>query len=193
MRRLLAPALVAGSLTFGPACRDARKSDTMSAPDVSSKPSAPAGDAPVVGGPLAQIVARAATGEGSGPRLRFQRGHELSGITTFTVGEDGAYTLERTSRRGGPPASFAGTLDGAQRQALFGAVERGAVLALTSSSRPLGDDEQPINLELDGGGERFALTLWAEDARDDPRFGQLTTVLYPLLDQLSAGTIRLKP
>jgi hypothetical protein len=94
---------------------------------------------------------------------------------------------------GGPPLSFTGQLDAAQRQALYGALSRAAILSVAPSTRPIGDDEQPIAVELDGAGEHFALLLWADDARDNPHFSEPTAALYPLLDQLSGHQIQLRP
>lgn len=179
------------SLAVG--CRDNRKSETMPAHDVPSQPptTRPAGAASTA--KLAEAIEKAATAQSLGPRFRFQRGHEMSGITAFEVGDDGAYALSRTSRKGDPPLSFTGRLEAAQRQALFSALSRAAILTVASSTRPIGDDEQPISVELDGAGERFALSIWAGDARDSPRFGELTAALYPMLDQLSGGKIQLRP
>ena len=52
---------------------------------------------------------------------------------------------------------------------------------------------QPSSVELDGAGEHFALSIWAGDARDNPRFSELTAALYPLLDQLSGHQVQLRP
>ena len=193
-RGLAGWAMMACLSSLGVGCRDTRKSETMSAHDVPSEPSParPAG-APPATGKLAEAIEKAAAGQGPGPRFRFQRGHEMSGITAFDVSEGGAYTLSRTSRKGGPPLSFAGQLEATQGQALFGALSAATILAVAPSTRPIGDDEQPISIELEGAGERFALSIWAGDARDSPRFGKLTAALYPLLDQLSGGKIQLRP
>jgi len=175
-------------------CRENRKSETMTAHDVTSPPASPRppGAAPVTR-KLAEAIDKAATHAGSSPHFRFKRGHEISGITTFDVRDDGSYELSRTPRKGGPPLAFTGRLDAAQRQALFGALSRAAILSVASSTRPLGDDEQPIAVELDGAGEHFALSIWAGDARDSPQFSELAAQLYPLLDHLSGGALLLQP
>ena len=124
-----------GSLGVG--CRENRKSETMSAHDpLEPSPARPAG----AGQPtakLAEAIEKAAAGQGPGPHVRFQRGHEMSGITTFEVRDDGSYALSRTSRKGGPPLSFTGQLDAAQRQVLYGALSHAAILTVASSSRPI--------------------------------------------------------
>lgn len=165
----------------------------MSAHDPSEpSPARPAGAGQATA-KLAEAIEKAAAGQGRGPHVRFQRGHEMSGITTFEVRDDGSYALSRTSRKGGPPLSFTGQLDAAQRQALYGALSHAAILTVAPSSRPIGDDEQPISLELDGVGERFVLSIWADDARDNPHVSDLTAALYPLLDQLSGHQVQLRP
>jgi hypothetical protein len=180
-----------GSLGVG--CRENRKSETMSAHDPSEpSPAHPAGAVPATA-KLTETIEKAAAGQGRGPHVRFQRGHEMSGITAFDVHDDGSYALSRTSRKGGPPLSFTGQLDAAQRQALYGALSRAAILTVAPSTRPIGDDEQPISVELDGAGEHFALSIWADDARNNPHFSELTAALYSLLDQLSGHQIQLRP
>jgi hypothetical protein len=67
------------------------------------------------------------------------------------------------------------------------------ILTVAPSTRPIGDDEQPISVELDGAGAQFSLSIWAGDAHDNARLGELTAALYPLLDQLSGGKIQLRP
>ncbi len=166
----------------------------MTSHDVTSQPAStrPPGAAPATG-KLAEAIDKAATQAGSSPHFRFQRGHEMSGITTFDIRDDGSYELSRTPRKGGPPLSFTGRLDGTLRQALFGTLSRAAILSVASSTRPLGDDEQPITIELDGAGEHFELAIWAGDARDSPQLHELTAQLYPLIDHLSSGKISLQP
>ena len=44
-----------------------------------------------------------------------------------------------------------------------------------------------------GAGQTFTLRIWAADARDSTAFGVLAAALYPLLEQVSAGGITLRP
>ncbi len=194
MARFTRHAIVAGVAAIGAAaggCGEKGKSDTMAANDVSSAPAAaaPAGAT----GKLAEFIAKAAGGDGPGPHVHFQRGHEMSGITDFDVSPDGAFALTRSSRKGGPPQEFRGQLDASQRQALYAALAKAAILSVPSSTRPIGDDEQPIVVSLDGAGQTFTLRIWAADARDSAAFGVLAAALYPLLERLSAGGITLRP
>ena len=142
---------------------------------------------------LAEAIDKAASSDGPGPHVHFQRGHEMSGVTDFDVSPDGAFVLIRSSRKGGPPQEFRGQLDAGQRQALYGALAKAAIVSVPSSTRPIGDDEQPIVVSLDGAGQTFTLRIWAGDARDSAAFGVLPAALYPLLEQLSAGGITLRP
>lgn len=179
--------VVASLWSFGTGCRENRKSETMPAHDSPTTPS-PAAAA----GKLTEMIDKAAAGQVPAPHFRFQRGHELSGITDFEVKEDGSYALSRTSRKGGAPVAYSGTLEVVQRQQLFGALSRAAILSIPPSTRNIGDDEQPISVTLDGAGDRFILTIWAGDARDNQQFSAFATELYALLDQLSGGTIQLR-
>lgn len=191
--RFTGHAILAGFAAIGAAaggCGEKGRSAAIAANDVSSAPAtAPAG----VTAKLAQLVDDAADGRGTGPHVNFQRGHELSGVTDFDVSPDGAFVLTRSSRKGGAPQAFRGQLDAGQRQALYAALAKSAILSLPNSTRPIGDDEQPIVVALAGAGQAFTLRIWAGDARDSPAVGVFTAALSPLLEQLSAGAITLRP
>ena len=117
----------------------------------------------------------------------------MSGVTDFDVSPDGAFVLTRSSRNGGPPQAFRGQLDTGQRQALYAALAKSAILSVPSSTRPIGDDEQPIVVALDGAGQARTLRILAGDARDSAAGGVFTAAVYPVLEQLSAGAITLRP
>lgn len=194
MARFTRHALVAGVASLGAAaggCGEKGTSDTMAANDVSSQPAAAAPASATA--KLAEAIAKAAGRDGPGPHVHFQRGHEMSGITDLDVGPDGGFVLTRSSRKGGPPQEYRGQLDAGQRQALYAALAKAAILAVPSSTRPIGDDEQPIVLALNGAGQTFTLRIWAGDARDSAAFGVVAAALYPMIAQLSGGGITLRP
>ena len=155
-------------------------------------PQAPASASPARA-KLTESIEKAAAGQPHGLHFHYQRGHEMSGIVSFRVGKDGPYELSRTARKNTGPLAFTGKLDAAQLQALYGALARASILEVPSSTRPIGDDEQPIVLRIGDGHQLFELTLWAMDARENARFTDFTSTLYPLIEKLSQGQIQLRP
>ena len=125
--------------------------------------------------------------------FEFHRGHEMSGITTFTVEADGSFSLARTAYKAYDAVSVDGMLSAEQIQTLYGAVSRVNVLDIESSTRAIGDDEQPISLEIGDGQSSHKLVIWAKDARENAQFSAFSTTVYALFDTLSDGAIKLRP
>jgi hypothetical protein len=198
--------MLASLIVCNPGCREDRKSAIMPPPGpapvqpsttpraslTGSSSPAPATASPATG-KLAEAIEKAAAGQARGLHFKYQRGHEMSGIASFSVGDTGAYELSRTARKSVGPLAFTGQLDAAQSQALYGALARASILQVPPSTRPIGDDEQPIALHVDDGQHSFDLSIWANDARDSSQFSELTSTLYPLIENLSQGQIRLRP
>ena len=138
---------------------------------------------------LAQAVAEAARNPDAHPdlTLTYDRGHELSGFTHFEARADGRYALTADNPRRGTSVEREGTLDPEQRAALFGAVQETRLLDQPSSTRRIGDDEQPIDVVVGHAGEEHRLTLWAKDATANPDFTRFETALRALIGTLSAG------
>lgn len=183
-------ALLASLMLFDPGCHKDRNPSTMS-DDPGQQPPGPAN---VSGSAkLAGEIKKAAAGQSHGLVFQYQRGHEMSGIVSFRVDKDGGYELSRTARKSTGPLTFSGKLEAAQSQALYGALARASILEIPRSTRPIGDDEQPITLRLTDGQVTFDLTIWAKDAAENAHVTDFTSTLYPLIDQLSQGQIQLRP
>ena len=107
--------------------------------------------------------------------LTYERGHDLSGTTRIELRADGGYTLA-TQDRYGERAESQGTLDAEQREAVLSAVE-GGLLDVPSSTRNLGDDEQPILVGLRYDDSEHRLRIWAGDADANPDFQRFESTL----------------
>lgn len=84
-------------------------------------------------------------------------------------------------------------LDAATRAAVAVALDETGVLGVPSSTRPLGDDEQPILLELRVGSAEHALRIWADVARASAPFRDFEGRLQTILDELSGGRLQGAP
>ena len=144
---------------------------------------------------LRELLAKAAHGAAPahGLALSYTRGHELSGIVHFELEADDRFVLTADDRRGTRQVDATDVADDAARRAIVAAVETSGVLDVESSSRPLGDDEQPILLELRLGAGSHALRLWAEDARASAAFTAFERQLWDVLVELSDGRLRDAP
>lgn len=118
--------------------------------------------------------------------LTYERGHELSGALSFTVGEDGAFTLARSERGSLNPTSASGVLTPEQRRELAAAIEGSGLLDAPSSPRPIGDDEVPILVELRAGDLEHSVELGARDAAEQAGFSRFEEVVRRIVDQLAA-------
>lgn len=118
--------------------------------------------------------------------LTYQRGHELSGITRFELRADGRYTLTTEDRRRQRVVS-PGQLDSEQRDAILAAIEESGLLDVPSSTRNIGDDEQPILVDLRYDDAEHRLRIWAGDASANPGFHRFETILRGVLRDLSDG------
>ena len=139
---------------------------------------------------LKEIVAKAAADPASQPDLRllYERGHDLSGTIRFEVGVRGRFDLASNVTPGRLPGEWHGVLSAAQRRALLEAASRG-LLDTESSTRPIGDDEEPVFVTLRDGNLAHKLTLWHQDATRSPGFHAFERALLALLKDLSGGAI----
>jgi hypothetical protein len=140
---------------------------------------------------LREVVAKAARDPAAHPdlTLTYQRGHELSGMTRFGLRADGHYTLTSDDPRRQHGVALEGELEPAQRDTILTAIDEARLLDVPSSSRNIGDDEQPIVVELRHDGAEHRLVIWAGDARSDPGFAHFETVLRGVMRQISDGEV----
>jgi hypothetical protein len=140
---------------------------------------------------LREVVAKAARDPAAHGdlTLTYQRGHELSGTTRFELRADGRYALTREDRRGRRETS-SGELDAEHRDVLLAAIEESGLLDVPSSSRNIGDDEEPILVELRYDAAEHRLRIWAGDARANPGFNRFETILHGVLRGLSDAEAR---
>ena len=141
---------------------------------------------------LREAVAKAAHGQGSDASLEldYSKGHELSGITHFQVDGAGRYRLTSNVTEGRKEFTTAGVLEAAERDGLFVAVENARLLDLASSTRNIGDDEEPVIVTLRRGDQSRRLMLWHDDAVRNPDFHGFEEHLLGLVRKLSAGAVR---
>jgi hypothetical protein len=144
---------------------------------------------------LAEVIAKAARDPDAYAELglRYERGHEMSQRTRFELGPGGAYTLRSVNPRTQRVITFEGRLEPAQRSLLLTAVDSTRLLDVPQSSRPIGDDELPVIVELGYDGSHFRLPIWAGDAAANTQFRSFEQELWTLFEQLSDGQIRRPP
>jgi hypothetical protein len=145
---------------------------------------------------LAEIVAKAARDPTSYRDLAlvYQRGHDLSGITRFEMHADGVFTLSTNNPRQQTAGSFNGQLEPDQRAAILTVIDEAGLLDVPSSSRPIGDDELPIIVELSYDHMRHQLMIWANDVSHSAGFQRFEQTLWPILkgiagDKIGAGPV----
>jgi hypothetical protein len=144
---------------------------------------------------LEEITAKAARQPASYPDLTllYQRGHDLSGITRFEMQAGGAFALSAGDPRHARQASFEGQLEASQRAAVLSAVEEAKLLRVPSSTRPIGDDELPIIVEMRYDDLHHRLLIWAGDARHDADFQRFEQALWVVLKDLGGDEIGRAP
>jgi hypothetical protein len=144
---------------------------------------------------LAEIIAKAARDPEAYPELglRYERGHEMSGVTRFELRPANAYTLRVTNARKQSATSFEGRLEPDQRSQLLAAVDDAKLLEVPPSTRAIGDDELPVVVEVGYDHAHFRLPIWAGDAAANAQFQSFERVLWKLFEQLSDGHIRTPP
>lgn len=140
-----------------------------------------------------ELAKSAAAGEAPAARLEYARGHELSGTTSFSLEEDGHYELVSNQTAGREQVQYEGLLDAARRRALFESLERHHTLGVPSSSRPIGDDELPIELTVEFGGSTHTIRIWDGDAAANEDFRGFERDLLALARELSGGSILALP
>ena len=119
----------------------------------------------------------------------YSRGHALSGITRFELDGTGRYELESNETMGRQAIELSGTLDESDRAALIRAMLDHDLLATSSSTRNIGDDEVPVILTLSAGRLTNELRIWHGDAKRDPEFHAFETTLLDLVRKLSDGKV----
>jgi len=140
---------------------------------------------------LSEIVVKAASDPNAYPDLEivYDRGHELSGTIHFTAQATGAYSLASNVTMGRAPGTWSGQLSPQQRQSLLDLVAKHGIVGLASSTRNIGDDEEPVALTVRQGGMSHTTTLWHDDAAHSAQFHPFEDQLLALLKQLSGGAI----
>ncbi len=120
--------------------------------------------------------------------LDYARGHDLSGVTRFTVHADGSYTLSSSVTRDEQKHEWSGKLDDPDRKALLRAVDETGLLVVPSSTRNLADDEEPIIVTLRDERLVHELRVWHDDAGPSG-FYRFEAHVIPLVKKLSGGEI----
>jgi hypothetical protein len=159
VRRALLAVVLAASLGCGrPPATDARD----------ARPAAPSQrqDQTMTTAKLREILAKAIANPDAYPDLEvsYLRGHDLSGTTHFTVRATGDYKLESSVTRDEQPRSWSGKLPADDRNALLRAVEATRLLDVPSSTRNIGDDEEPIIVTVREGNLVHEVRVWHDDA-----------------------------
>jgi len=140
---------------------------------------------------LREIVAKAASNPDAYPDLEivYERGHELSGTIHFSAHASGAYSLASNVTMGRKPGTWSGQLSPQQRQTLLDLIVKHGIVGLASSTRNIGDDEEPVALTVRQVGMSHTTTLWHDDAARSSQFHRFEEQLLALLKQLSGGAI----
>lgn len=140
---------------------------------------------------LSEIVAKAASNPEAYPDLEivYERGHELSGTIHFSARASGAYSLASNVTMGRKPGTWSGQLSPPQRQTLLDLMVKHGIVGLASSTRNIGDDEEPVSLTVRQGGMTHTTTLWHDDAARSRQFHPFEDQVLALLKQLSGGAI----
>jgi len=156
-------AVVAVALAASLGCGHAPGTDARDA-----KPAAPSQrqDPTMTTAKLREILAKAIANPDAYPDLEvsYLRGHDLSGTTHLTVNATGAYKLESSVTRDEQPRSWSGKLPADDRDAFLHAVESTRVLDVPSSTRNIGDDEEPILVTVREGNLVHEVRVWHDDA-----------------------------
>lgn len=140
---------------------------------------------------LREIVAKAASNPDAYPDLEivYERGHELSGTIQFSMRASGAYSLASNVTMGRKPGTWSGQLSPEQRRAVLDLVAKQGIVGLASSTRNIGDDEEPVAVTVRQAGMSHTTTLWHDDATRSSQFHPFEEQLLALLKQLSGGAI----
>jgi hypothetical protein len=138
---------------------------------------------------LREVIAKAARQPGSYGDLTliYERGHELSGRTRFEARAGGEFTLRAENPRSQRTTAVEGKLDATQTARLFAAVEASRLLEIPPSTRNIGDDEQPIAVEIRYDDMEHRLSIWAGDAAANRDFQQFESSLLELIREVSGG------
>lgn len=140
---------------------------------------------------LREIVAKAARNPDAYPDLEivYERGHALSGTIHFSARASGAYALASNATMGRKPGTWSGQLSRPQRQTVLDLVATHGIVGLASSTRSIGDDEEPVAVTVRQGGMSHTTTLWHGDAARSSQFHPFEAQWLALLKQLSGGAI----
>jgi hypothetical protein len=115
---------------------------------------------------LREIIAKAIANPGAYAELEisYLRGHDLAGTTHFTVNAAGDFKLESSVTRDEQPRSWSGRLPADDRNGLLHAVESTRLLDVASSTRNIGDDEEPIIVTVRDRNLVHEVRVWHDDA-----------------------------
>ena len=149
------------------------------------------GDSMTSNAALTLALSRAASGPDASSSLvlTYVRGHDLYGTTTLRVEGTGRFSLTSNETAGRKQVSFEGVLAPPQYSAVMKAAVDDDVLATRPSSRPLGDDEVPVIVTVESGGEIGRVMVWDEDARHLPAFHGFEVSILEVVRSLSSGAI----
>jgi hypothetical protein len=139
---------------------------------------------------LTEVVAKAAADPDLYPDLEllYERGHDLSGTIRCEV-RGGHYALTANATTGRTPGAWSGDLSPGQRRTLWTAMADTHAIATPSSTRNIGDDEEPVFVTVRQGGMSHKVTLWHDDAVAHAGFHGFERRLLQLLKELSGGAI----
>lgn len=96
--------------------------------------------------------------------MSYLRGHDLAGTTHFTVDAAGDFKLESSVTLDEQSRSWSGKLPADERDAFLRAVESTRLLDVPSSTRNIGDDEEPIIVTVREGKRVHEVRVWHDDA-----------------------------
>lgn len=139
---------------------------------------------------LREIIAKAIANPDAYPDLEisYLRGHDLAGTTHFTVNAAGDFKLESSVTQDERPRSWSGKLPAGDRDAFLRAVESTRLLDVTSSTRNIGDDEEPIIITIREGKLVHEVRVWHDDVAA-AGLAPFEAHVLALAKRLSAGEV----
>src|SRR5262249_48616990 len=134
--------------------------------DTKPAPSSERQDPTMTTAKLREIIAKAIANPAASPDLEisYLRGHDLAGTTHLTVNAAGDFKLESSVTRDEQSHSWSGKLSADDRNAFLHAIESTRLLDVASSTRNIGDDEEPIIVTVREGNLVHEVRVWHDDA-----------------------------
>ncbi|HEX3760128.1 MAG TPA: hypothetical protein VHW23_15535 [Kofleriaceae bacterium] len=105
----------------------------------------------------------------------------------------GTYSLESNVTQGRKPFRSSGQLSAAQRDDLLKLIDTNDVVGTPPSTRNIGDDEEPVVIEVGDGDQTYRLMIWHGDAVQHAGFHAFERGLLALVRQLSSGAVLTSP